>query len=120
LESPRDLESIPLLRSYRSQEWPAWFAAAGVEPPHVSGPVFDSLSLMVQAAVQGAGACLAPPSLFGRELHARELVQPFSTTVEVGSYWLTSLVSRPETPAMAAFRLWCQSPDFHQAAYGPA
>jgi LysR family transcriptional regulator of beta-lactamase len=120
LESPRDLESIPLLRSYRSQEWPAWFAAAGLEAPHVSGPVFDSLSLMVQAAVQGAGACLAPRSLFGRELHGRELVQPFPTAVEVGSYWLTSLVSRPETPAMAAFRAWCQAPEFHQGAYEAA
>ena len=43
----------------------------------VTGPVFDSLSLMVQAAVQGAGVALAPPSMFGRELHARQLVQPF-------------------------------------------
>jgi LysR family transcriptional regulator of beta-lactamase len=120
LESPRDLASIPLLRSYRSQEWPAWFAAAGLEAPHLSGPVFDSLSLMVQAAAMGAGAALAPPALFGRELHARELVQPFATTVEVGSYWLTSLVSRPETPAMEAFRAWCRTPDFQQAAYEAA
>lgn len=117
LESPRDLESIPLLRSYRSQEWPTWFAAAGLEAPHVAGPVFDSLSLMVQAAAQGAGACLAPPSLFGRELHARELVQPFPTTVEVGRYWLTSLVSRPETPAMRAFANWIREAAVEHAAY---
>lgn len=121
LESPRDLESLPLLRSYRSQEWPAWFAAASVDAPHVSGPVFDSLSLMVQAAVMGAGACLAPPTLFGRELHARELVQPFPIAVDVGSYWLTSLASRPLTPAMEAFRAWCQAPEFQQpAAYEAA
>ena len=117
LESPRDLESIPLLRSYRSQEWPTWFAAAGMDAPHVSGPVFDSLSLMVQAAAQGAGACLAPPSLFGSELHARELVQPFATVVEVGSYWLTSLISRPETPAMRAFADWIRDAAAGQAAY---
>lgn len=120
LESPRDLASVPLLRSYRSQEWPAWFAAAGLEPPHVSGPVFDSLSLMIQAAGQGAGVALGPPGLFGRELHARILVQPFPVTVEVGSYWLTSLKSRPLTPAMEAFRAWCLAPEFQHAAYEEA
>jgi LysR family transcriptional regulator of beta-lactamase len=117
LESPRDLASVPLLRSYRSQEWPAWFAAAGLEAPRVSGPVFDSLSLMVQAAVQGVGVALAPPSLFGRELHARELVRPFATTVDAGRYWLTSLTSRAPSAAMEAFAGWCLSPEFDRPAY---
>jgi LysR family transcriptional regulator of beta-lactamase len=117
LESPRDLASVPLLRSYRSPEWPAWFAAAGLEAPRPSGPVFDSLSLMVQAAVQGEGVALAPPTMFGRELHARLLVQPFPLAVEVGGYWLTALKSRPDTPAMAAFRAWCLAPDFRRQAY---
>ena len=120
LETPRDLESVPLLRSYRSQEWPAWFAAAGLDAPPIAGPVFDSLSLMVQAATQGAGVALAPPALFGRELHGRLLVQPFAATVEVGSYWLTALRSRPSTPAMEAFRAWCQAPEFQHAAYEEA
>ena len=120
LESPRDLASVPLLRPYRSQDWNAWFAAAGVEPPRLSGPVFDSSSLMVQAATQGAGVALAPPMMFGRELHARQLVQPFPITVEAGSYWLTSLKSRPLTPAMEAFRAWCQDPEFLRQPYQEA
>jgi len=120
LESPRDLASVPLLRSYRSQEWPAWFAAAGLDAPPAAGPVFDSLSLMIQAAGQGAGVALGPPSLFGRELHARVLVQPFPTTVEVGSYWLTSLKSRAPTPAMEALRAWCLAPEVQRAAYEEA
>ena len=82
--------------------------------------MFDSLSLMVQAATQGAGVALAPPALFGRELHARSLVQPFPTTVEVGSYWLTALKSRASTSAMEAFRGWCQAPEFQHAAYEEA
>jgi len=119
LDSPQALASVPLLRSYRREEWPAWFAAAGVEAPAISGPVFDSLSLMVQAAIDGAGVALAPPVMFGRELHARQLVQPFPVLTEVGSYWLTALRSKPPSPAMAAFRAWCQSPEFHRQAYGP-
>ena len=117
LESPRDLASLPLLRSYRRDEWPAWFAAASTEPPSPSGPVFDSLSLMVHAAAQGAGVAIAPPIMFGRELHARQLVQPFPVTVDVGGYWLTSLRSKPLTPAMEAFRAWCLEPAFKEAPY---
>ena len=118
LDTPQDLASLPLLRSYRREEWPEWFAAAGLESPRVTGPVFDSLSLMVQAALQGAGVALAPPSMFGRELHARQLIQPFPVLAEAGSYWLTSLKSKPPSPAMTAFRDWCLEPAFREQAYG--
>ena len=119
LDSPQALASVPLLRSYRREEWPAWFAQAGIEAPNVSGPVFDSISLMVQAAIEGAGVALAPPIMFGRELHARQLIQPFPITVEAGGYWLTTLKSRPLSAAAAAFRDWCLSPAFHELAYAP-
>lgn len=120
LEHPRDLASVPLLRPYRNQDWLAWFAAAGVEAPRLAGPVFDSSSLMVQAAVMGAGVALAPPKMFGRELHGRQLVQPFGIEVEAGGYWLTWLKSRPLSPAMAAFRAWTQAPEFQRAVYEAA
>lgn len=117
LDSPQDLASLPLLRSYRREEWPAWRHAAEVEGPPAAGPVFDSLSLMVQAAIQGVGVALAPPIMFGRELHARQLVQPFETMVDAGRYWLVALRAKPPTPAMAAFRAWCLSPAFRQQPY---
>ena len=117
-KSAQDLASLPLLRSYRREEWPEWFAAAGVEAPRLTGPVFDSLSLMVQAAVQGAGVALAPPSMFDRELYTRQLVQPFPLLAEAGSYWLTALKSKPASPAMTAFRDWCLDPEFREQAYG--
>ena len=107
LETPAALSGVPLLRSYRQMEWRVWFAAAEVEPPPIRGPVFDSLTLMIHAAVAGQGAVLAPPSLFQAELATGQLVQPFSTLCEVGSYWLTWLRHRPTTEAMTAFRAWC-------------
>ncbi|HZC15857.1 MAG TPA: LysR family transcriptional regulator [Caulobacteraceae bacterium] len=119
LDTAQDLASLPLLRSYRRDEWPAWFAAGGLEAPRLNGPVFDSLSLMVQAALLGAGVALAPPSMFGRELHARQLVQPFPVLADVGSYWLTSLKSKPATAAMTAFGDWCLDPEFREQVYGP-
>lgn len=106
LREPADLARLPLLRSYRADEWPAWFAAAGTSAPPIHGPVFDTSLAMIQAAAQGAGVALAPPLLFGEELRSERVVQPFPTTVSTGAYWLTRLKTRPATEAMEAFRRW--------------
>lgn len=103
------LAGAPLLRSYRSREWPQWFEAAGLEPPQITGPVFDSLTLMIHAAVQGVGVAIAPPVMFQAELGSGQLVQPFQTLCDAGGYWLTWLRHRPRTEAMAAFHEWCLS-----------
>ena len=84
-----------------------WFDTASVEAPPVRGPVFDSMTLMVHAAVQGQGVVLAPPALFQAELGSGQLVQPFPIACEVGAYWLTWLHRRPKTEVMAAFQAWC-------------
>jgi LysR family transcriptional regulator of beta-lactamase len=107
LEGPRSLIGATLLRSYRAREWPAWFEAAGLEPPQVTGPVFDSLVLAMQAAMQGFGVAMGPPAMFQAELRSGQLRQPFATVCDLGGYWLTWLRHRPETGAMAAFRSWC-------------
>ncbi|MDP9807835.1 LysR family transcriptional regulator of beta-lactamase [Rhizobium tibeticum] len=108
LSSPADLLKQTLLRSYRADEWSRWFAAAGLEAnlPLLRSIVFDSSLAMMEAALQGAGVALAPPLMFSRHLLAETIRQPFEITVTMGSYWLTRLQSRPETPAMSAFRLW--------------
>jgi len=106
IRRPQDLAHETLLRSYRVEDWPAWFAAAGRACPAIRGPVFDSSRLMVEAAMQGAGVALAPSSMFGRELAEGRLVQPLATEVATGSYWLTRLRSRPLSAAMTAFRDW--------------
>ncbi|WP_029004145.1 LysR family transcriptional regulator [Azorhizobium doebereinerae] len=115
LERPADLATLPLLRSYRSEEWARWFAAAGTPAPALRGPVFDSSPLMASAAAAGHGVALLPVAMFAPELAAERLVQPFAATIDAGRYWLTRLNSRPETPAMAAFRGWiedaCRGPD---------
>ena len=104
--APADLLRLPLLRSYRPQDWPAWFKAAGIEAAAVRGPLFDSSLIMIQAAIRGEGVALAPPGLFRREIEAGQLVRPFATEADVGGYWLTRLKSREPGPAMRAFRDW--------------
>ncbi len=106
LKAPADLISEHLLRSYRTDEWALWFAAAGVPPPVLRGPMFDSSALMAAAAAAGQGIALAPPAMFTRELAAETLVQPFALTIDAGRYWLTRLMSRTESDSMARFRGW--------------
>ncbi|TCV71513.1 LysR family transcriptional regulator of beta-lactamase [Neorhizobium sp. R1-B] len=106
LKAPEDVAHQTLLRSYRADEWPSWFEAAGVSPPPIRGMVFDSSVLMVEAALQGAGVALAPPLMFSRQFAAGMIEQPFNITISKGSYWLTRLKSRSVTPAMEMFRNW--------------
>ena len=101
LRAPEDLAGETLLRSYRNDEWPAWCEAAGIETPPLTGPVFDSAALMVEAALAGHGVALAPAILFGNRA-----VRPFAAEVDLGGYWLTRLKSRRPTAAMAVFEAW--------------
>jgi LysR family transcriptional regulator of beta-lactamase len=101
-----DLALFPLLRSYRALDWPRWLEHAGAQRIAARGPLFDSSSLMVQAAMRGEGVALAPPCMFRRELEQRLLVQPFAPELDLGSYWLVRLNSRPAMPAMLSFRDW--------------
>jgi LysR family transcriptional regulator of beta-lactamase len=101
LRAPADLARETLLRSYRNEEWPAWFEAAGAEPPPLTGPVFDSAALMVEAALAGRGVALAPALMF-----EGKGARPFDVRVDLGGYWLTRLKSRRPTHAMAAFESW--------------
>lgn len=97
-----------LLRSYRADEWSNWFAAAGITPAAQvnAGIVFDTSLGMMEAALQGLGVALAPPSMFSRHLASGAIIQPFPVTISLGSYWLTRLQSKPPTPAMQAFSGW--------------
>ncbi|MND31771.1 LysR family transcriptional regulator [Agrobacterium tumefaciens] len=108
LKTPADLVEATLLRSYRSDEWSTWFSAAGVTPSAQvnAGIVFDTSLGMMEAALQGLGVALAPPSMFSRHLASGAIIQPFPVTISLGSYWLTRLQSKPQTSAMQAFSDW--------------
>ena len=106
LRVPADLAEVELLRSYRIDEWPLWFEAAGIAPLSLRGWMFDSSLTLVEAAARGVGVALVPVAMFGQEIAAGRIVQPFPIAIETGGYWLTRLKSRAETAAMLAFRRW--------------
>jgi LysR family transcriptional regulator of beta-lactamase len=96
------------LRSYRLDEWPQWFEAAGARSPLLTGPMFDSSLVLADAAAQGAGVALLPLTLFGRDLRSGRLVRLFDTEVDVGGYWLIRLKTRRKSAAMKAFQDWME------------
>lgn len=106
LSHPEKLAQERLLRSYRADEWPRWFAAANVTPPPLKGPIFDNSALMVTAAIAGHGIALAPALLFEKELCTGRLARPFPLDVNCGAYWLTRAMNRQDTEAMQSFRAW--------------
>lgn len=101
-----DIATLPLLRSYRADEWQRWFAAAGLPCPVLQGPVFDSGLTMAMAAAAGAGAALLPAAIFGGGRTVPGLLPLSNVSIDVGGYWLTRSRSRPETAAMTAFQKW--------------
>lgn len=108
LADPADLAGVPLLRSYRQDEWPRWFAAAGLPAIDARGPVFDSSLAIAAAAAAGAGVALLPLRMFAQDLDAGRLLRPFGPQLDLGRYWLTRLRSRPESEAARRFRAWLQ------------
>ncbi|MBC2656393.1 LysR family transcriptional regulator [Pseudomonas sp. MSSRFD41] len=108
LQAPADLLGQTLLRSYRTDEWPQWFEAAGLGANTLlpQSIVFDSSLGMLEAALQGVGVALAPPVMFERQLASGVIQRPFAVGIVTGSYWLTRLQSRAETAAMSAFKGW--------------
>jgi LysR family transcriptional regulator, regulator of gene expression of beta-lactamase len=100
------LRRAPLLRSYRNDEWPQWFAEQGLDAPVLRGPVFDSSLALAEAAVAGLGVALLPRALFAAELDAGRLRSASDHSIVTGRYWLTTLRSRSDTAAMAALRQW--------------
>ncbi|MTI45199.1 LysR family transcriptional regulator of beta-lactamase [Roseibium hamelinense] len=120
IHSPEHLASLPLLRSYRRDEWSAWFHAAGLDAPRPSGVMFDSSHALVEAASLGAGVALVPLDMFERQLAAQYVVQPLALSVDLGSYWITWLHSRRETAAMQVFRQWLLAgADTKRPAFNP-
>ncbi|HAO33486.1 MAG TPA: LysR family transcriptional regulator [Candidatus Competibacter sp.] len=106
IKRPSDLGRESLLRSYRTDEWPRWFEAAGIDAPLLTGSMFDSSLVLAAAAAQGAGVALLPTRLFEQEFQTRALVNPLDVKVVTGHYWLARLGTRRLTQAMSVFEAW--------------
>ncbi|HVJ37880.1 MAG TPA: LysR substrate-binding domain-containing protein [Stenotrophomonas sp.] len=109
LRTPADLLRLPLLRSYRHDEWSRWAQFAGLATLEARGAMFDSSLALASAAAAGAGVALLPLRLFEQDLASERLVQPFAVHADLGRYWLTRLRSRAESEPARRFREWLQA-----------
>ncbi|MGP2522406.1 hypothetical protein ACTUSX_21375 [Pantoea ananatis] len=55
-------------------------------PLSITGPVFDSSRLMIEAAYHTGGVALVSACMFQREIDAGTLARPFALEIDVGSY----------------------------------
>ncbi len=116
LESPADLARIPLLHQEDtaflkpSIEWPAWFRAAGLEPPPMTGPRFSQADHAIDAALAGGGAVLGRISLTSGALRDGQLVAPFDLALTTEAHYRFVCPSGAETrPHIAAFLNWIRA-----------
>lgn len=109
IATPADLLDVPLLtlRS-RADAWSAWFAAQGVDGPHITiSATHSQFLLLAQTVVAGGGAALIPRFLVEPELAAGDLVTPFgSSAASEYAYYLVTSRRRPPGSAMIAFKGW--------------
>ncbi len=112
LRTPTDLRHHVLLHDETPYEdhpqWPTWLEAAGASSVDATrGPRFNSVSLALQAAVDGQGVALGIEALAVEELASGRLVAPFDFRMRLQSaYYLVSLRETAELPRIAAFRKW--------------
>src|SRR5688500_1950154 len=105
LSSPADLASLPLLPY---DDWPRWFAEAGVAPPalRLYADDYPTHELDAAAALEGAGVALLSPILFAAQLHEGKLIQPFPHVLRGPSQHFLLLKDGEARPAVLRFRDW--------------
>jgi LysR family transcriptional regulator, glycine cleavage system transcriptional activator len=108
LETPQDLASLTLMHDRSRQDWPLWFAAAGVDKANVpTGPQFDQTSMVIDAAIEGQGIALARSALAARDLLAGRLVRLFDISLPAPfAYYVVCPKSAAKTSKIAQFRDW--------------
>jgi len=96
------------------ESWENWFTQAGVKVDQTSlGPTFSDSALLLQAAEMGQGVALARSMLVSDTIATGALVRIGSLGVPApDGYYLVSTLSRPDSTAAMAFRLWLCSSAF--------
>lgn len=109
LSDPSRLHELTQLHTVGiGNTWSDWLAAAGQSGIAFKDILyFSDASLMLEAAAQGQGICLATTLLAQADLQSGRLVRPFPVELApVEGYHLLVDARQAERPAVAAFRAW--------------
>ena len=90
------------------EDWPLWFAAAGVKLRRKGlGPSFANYGMALQAALDGVGVAIGLRPYVEDDIAMRRLVAPFPISVPKGRAWyLVYRLFRETDPGLIAFRDW--------------
>lgn len=103
------LARLPLIHHRNPQLWIDWFRGCGFEPPPGvrHGPVYNEMSLAIDAAVAGQGVALARSALAALDLEAGRLVRPAGQSAPaLFGYWIVCAPASADLPKIARFRSW--------------
>jgi LysR family glycine cleavage system transcriptional activator len=107
--SPQDLAGKVLLHSFRRpDDWPRWFAAAGVPDCAVKQSlVFENSSMTYQGAVDGLGVAMAHAAFVADELRSGRLVCPVPVRLEGSvAYFLVYPKAHAHSESLRVFHRW--------------
>jgi DNA-binding transcriptional LysR family regulator len=110
LDHPEALAHVTLLRS-ELEPWAPWFVAAGLRwPEPQSGPRYEDLALLYQAAMDSEGVALARATLAKTALDSGALIRPFAITARSPhAYYLACRPPALHRPEVEAFVTWLQA-----------
>ena len=115
LKTPEDLLNAPLLHQddiaflKPSIQWPAWFKAAGLGTPELTGPRFSQADHALDSALAGAGVVMGRKSLAVRDLLEGRLVMPFDLTLTTEAHYrLVCPLGAEKRPHIHAFLEWIE------------
>src|SRR5690606_30620975 len=109
LRRPQDLARHTLLHALDDpDDWRLWLRGAGLDGiDPTRGLKFDSVPLVVQAAISGAGVGIGRRQLVEAELEAGRLVAPFDFELpDECAYYFVAPEGTADQPKIVAFRTW--------------
>ncbi len=102
-----DLLKFPLLRLQDWKNWTRWFEVADVANFVAHGPILNSASMLIDAAIDGQGIALARTALAAWDIINGRLVRPIDISLRMSNtYWIVCPKVTSSVPKIATFRKW--------------
>lgn len=108
LRTPEDLKHHTLLDDDSRNDWPLWFAAAGLDAEKITiGPSFDQTNIVIDAAIAGQGVALARSALAAHDIRTGKLVRLFDVSLPAPyGYFVVCPKATAAQDKIVRFREW--------------
>ncbi len=108
LDKPADILKFPLIHLNNRMDWTKWLRTVGIADGDVMhGPVLNTASMAIDAAINGQGIALARSALAAWDLINGRLVRPFAKALPLSkTYWIICPKAVSNTPKIVTFRDW--------------